>query len=261
MQQTKFFLGDYGSTHRIIELYGSVRELEYYSLRDEVVSIVPKSWKRQSSLKLNATDELIIGSGNNSLATDTAIKECNKVGAKATVLVDSWVNYPSRFSILPSEVLVTDPWARDYAKSSWPNVPVIMKLINRTQLSIKHLEIIKKVIIIGTPRNNYTEETLSRHSYGGDCLCPEIGLVEKAYKDCMIVLHPHPNVGRVCSLTRSEITNFDRQSELINEASPHSIMIGRPSYAHYIFESIGVPAYFSERVNTLWKGPLFRLFL
>jgi len=261
MPGLKIALSDFGSAHRLVELFGEIQEVEFTSVREDVAKLAPKSWKKRETLQLSSGDELIIGTGSSAVHTDTLINQCKKTNSKAITLIDSWVNYEKRFSIYPDEIIVTDPWARDYAQNCWPKLKVQLLLINRSKFFIQYSGVVNRVILIGTPSNRYTIDSLVRHNNLGSCLCPEIKFARTYFEEPEIIARAHPSNIGICQHT--ELQNIIHKPETaLNElANENTVVLGRPSYAQYFYESIGVPAYFTESVNELWKGPFFRSFL
>jgi hypothetical protein len=260
MPGLKIALSDFGSAHRLIELFGEIQEVEFTSMREDVARLAPKSWTRRATLQLGSGDELIIGTGSATAYTDTLINQCKNTNSKAITLIDSWVNYEKRFNNDPDEILVTDPWARDYAKNCWPKLKIRLLLIDRSKFLVQHSGVVNRVILIGTPSNQYTIDSLVRHNNLGSCLCPEIKFAKNWFKEPEIIVRAHPsNIGTCQHNELQENVNMT-ETALNKLANENTIVLGRPSYAHYYYESIGVPAYFSEKVNELWKGPKFRTF-
>jgi hypothetical protein len=257
-ESIKVALTDFGSAERIFELLHDKAIVEFQSNRDDIADIAPTGWIRRDRVKIKPGIRLLIGSGRDKKVINELIEDCNRAKGSSSLVLDNWVNYPRRFDANPNCLVVTDPWARDYALNCWPTVKVEMKLIDRAHLRIEHSGKIARILVIGTPKNEYTIESLSRHKVDGSCACAEIHSIKKTFPNISIFFKPHPNVSFACSKIPSDVSILMKRTKLQNLADNKTIVVGRPSYAHYFFETIGIPAFFSEPVNQLWHGPKFR---
>jgi len=259
-QSLKVVLTDFGSAERIFELLQYKDRLEFQSTRDDTAGFAPNGWIRKARIKIEPGMSVLIGSGHNKRFTNELLDHCNSEKGISILVLDNWVNYLERFDVNPNRLLVTDPWAREYALKCWPKAIVEMEIIDRSHLRVEHSGKIAQFLVIGTPKNKYTVEHLSRHKDDGSCACPEISLIKRTFPNVNVVFKPHPNVLFACAEIPRDVSISIGHIKLQHLVDNQTIVVGRPSYAHYFFETIGIPAFFSESVNDLWHGPKFKEF-
>ena len=239
----------------LVEIFSNLTHAHYFVTRKELLTGVPRSWTEIHSLDFRYKQTVFIGTGNDSNITDEAIKRTLKVHGEPVVFLDNWVNFDRRFQENPAYILVSDPWAREYAENCFPKFEIKSISPKRAKI-LPEGTFVEKVLLLGSPKNNYTLDEFERHDSGGGCLCPELDISRKHFPNAELFVKPHPKSKIICGIL-GKAKLIRQPLELLIQ--PKIVAIGRPSYAHYYLESRGVPAFFTEKVNENWHGPLFRV--
>ena len=256
-----FVLTDRGSTDRLKELVNGFKDI-HYTCHPDWKHRDPLFYQKQFdlALDLSAIDSFLIGSGSDIDFTDFWIRKSKSAKKTSIVFLDSWVNFENRFTESPDYLIVTDPWARDYAQKVFgKTIKLELVKIDRSSQGIKHSGVVKEVLIASTRKNNYTEVVSGLHQ--DNCVCPDLEKAKRYFPNSIFRVRPHPDLSEACFAdyeedSKVEIVNPNRP--LRDQLSQSGILLGPPSYAHYYAESLGVPAFLTRKANNNWHGPLFR---
>ena len=260
-QSSLFIFTDNGSTDRLIELTRHIERGHFINEqpRNLVISL-PRWIQHESKASLSEFSEVIIGSGSNIKYVDAWIRKAQEMGRRSYLLLDNWVNFENRFTKRPDTLIVTDPWARDYALSLYEKtIPIEMHLIDRSPSAIRHSGKVEEVIIASARQNTYTIYESQRHSE--ICVCPELHKANRHFAQTVFVVRPHPFFKHSCTKDFSgdpRIHTTNSTESLSNLVSETRVLLGPPSYSHYFVESLGMPALLSCKANANWHGPQFR---
>ena len=205
------------------------------------------------------SSRIYIGSSSKPDSYNSIIHKAKLKGNHSSVYMDNWVNYSSRIINLPNEMLVSDPWAFDLCKETFPRSEI--SIIPNYYLEYLRSNFIKKastyILYIDSPLNNYNNQGLREH--GKNCKCTELLILgKKSSWDIRIRFHPGYELTE-CDryLVSNSVVQVSRKSLLEDLESAH-LVIGPISYVHYISENLGVPSFVNCLPNSNYKGPKFR---
>lgn len=230
----------------------------------------PAIKKYLSSHQLNFNDDwyfdqtaesVFIGTSTVPEVYDDIILSAKKEGIKSHAYFDSWVNYSFRINAEPAEILVSDPWALQLAKKTYPHLKIVhfadyhMRfLFNSFSPSVE-----KSVLFIDSPTNAYNNLPKQIHSI--NCMCQQLPKISACFQK-EIIFRKHPGYeANECEdfLISSQIVKASTNPEsLLKDLELAGYVVGPVSYVHYLAENLGIPAFTMPTPNSNWHGPKFR---
>jgi hypothetical protein len=268
MTYADVFLNQAGSTFLTVHWMQTLSIKTRYHLNQKSLLPLMVDFKLESDFSMafpETSEWIVIGSGSDSSAYEELITTAKVKKIKTSLVFDSWVNFEKRFQTPPDEIIVFDMWAFELAKRLFPKmscIRVVNYYLEHLQASFRRAAP-TQVLILDSINNSYNGHYLGPH--GDNCICEFASRVNRQL-DTDTVIRKHPSrEGVDCELFLSKLSS-DQDSHRItfSEASlitdlEHSIfLLGPASYAHYLAESLNVPAFFSKKPNSNWNGPKFR---
>ena len=268
MTYVDIYLNQAGSTFLAVHWMQSLSIKKRYHLNEDTLVPLLCNFGLEFDLSKEFpedTEWILIGSGMNSSAYEELIVTAKEKKIKTSLILDSWVNFEKRIQTPPDEIVVFDNWALELSKKVFPNVKCILLFnyyLEDLLANFKRIET-KHILILDSINNSYSNHHLGSH--GNNCICEYALRVNQVY-NVETVIRRHPSRKSIeCEsfLTESSLTHdsgrvrFSSMSFIVD--LQHSIfLLGPASYAHYLAESLGVPAFFSKKPNFRWHGPKFR---
>ena len=207
------------------------------------------------------TSAIYIGTTSDPRKYDELINHANHLEIKSYAYLDSWVNYSLRINAKPSEILVSDTWANELAKQSFPDLRV-------SYFENKHAQFIKenyapkrpdKILYIDSPENSYNGHEKQIHNI--NCICVQIPKISKVFKR-EVIYRKHPGYkANQCVTNLADIPtvkSIEEPRSLLRDLEMAQFLVGPISYLHYLAEGIGIPAFTTNRPSGNWHGPKFR---
>jgi hypothetical protein len=201
-------------------LEGPARALWLERLRKKVPVTVPENWwhSERNTLQSLFTESglteaisgaatVITGTGWGSNLEHEARKLARNYGIRSIAVIDHWVNYSDRFvrngdQVLPDEIWVSDTYAAEIARSTFPTVRVIQHANTYLAELVAEVESCQPLSPVkASQRVLYVLEPI-RHTWGeldeaGEFLALEYFLGERHRAgielDAEIRLRPHPS--------------------------------------------------------------------
>lgn len=207
------------------------------------------------------SSEIIVGATSAPSIYNHIFLNAQKFGIKTYAYLDSWVNFSDRIEKHPTEILISDSWAHEYATKVFPNATInffenyFLTFIKENYISQTE----KSILYADSPPNNYNGVNSREHNK--NCICVELQAIENRFHQ-KIIYRPHPGY------TKSKcVMNIKNNARVTFSSSPYSLvfdlsktefLVGPISYVHYIAEEIGIPAFITQIQNNNWHGPKFR---
>jgi len=262
-QLLPFMMNRFGSTIDVAVDYSSTIDVSVMGLH----SINTK--QAIENIELKVYKDIYLAPSHQSLRTQTIpfLAAAANTNTRTIALIDSWVNYRTRFEkILPNQILVTDEFALNHAKSTFKD-SVELNLIKNYYLENLRYDVSdfpeNVTLLFTTRKNNYTEDTLEIH--GSGCICGSFKQIKKLWPDTRIVLRPHPQEPindclRVVNYSKCDYGTTISTNENLSQILSKSIrVIGPPSYLLYIAQQLGREVFQVGNVNRNWYGPVFKV--
>lgn len=200
--------------------------------------------------------KVIIGSSREPNLYSKIINDARLYKIKSELYFDSWVNYELRIKDYPDSILVSDSWAYENAKLSYPWIPVT-KVPNyfveylRSNLSEEK----EYVLYLDSPENEYNN--LDSMIHPGNCVCVVLSKIEAIFSAKIRVRrHPGYSESDCLNFLKSRIEISDQDIEY--DFSKAIAVIGPVSQLHFYAENIGIPSFTIPDPNRNWLGPRFR---
>ena len=207
------------------------------------------------------SSEIIVGATSAPSTYNHIFLEAQKFGIKTYAYLDSWVNFSGRIEKPPTEILVSDGWAHEYAKKVFPQATINF-FENYFLTFVKESynpQTKKSILYLDSPPNNYNGLNSPKHNK--NCICVELLAIENRFHQ-KIIYRPHPGYARSkCALNiknNSHVTFSSNPYSLVFDLNQSEFLVGPVSYVHYIAEEIGIPAFITQIQNNNWHGPKFR---
>ena len=268
MTHADVFLNQAGSTFLTVHWMQTLSTKPRYHLIEKPLLPLMVDFKLEFDFSIafpEASEWIVIGSGSNPSAYEGLITTAKKKKIKTSLIIDSWVNYEKRFLTPPDEIIVFDIWAFELSKRLFPKI----KCVHVTNYYLEHLQASfrsvapNQVLILDSVNNNYNGHYLGPH--GDNCICQFASRVnQKLVAETVIRKHPSQEradcelfLSRLSSARSSPRIRFSEES-LIKDLQYSIFLVGPASYAHYLAESLNVPAFLSKKPNSEWNGPKFR---
>ena len=220
----------------------------------------------QESLRKKRYERVLIaGSGWSSDLEHEALKFAHKNNIYSISVVDHWVNYRERFTrgnetVLPSEIWVTDEFARDIAVTEFPTIKIALQSNDYAEMFVRHVSSLtpsqnnkkssKNVLyILERVRGEWS---LVKGSGEEECFKFFVESLEKTGLDLHldITLRPHPSEaldkydvwGRNTHKKGIDI-KINNTDSLIKQVAQSDLVIGIESYALYLAMLSGKPVF------------------
>lgn len=237
-----------------------------FALQEPALSIFTQLLGDISILEIDevvqASDEIITGSGWTSDFEWEGIRKGRKNGKKVITHLDHWINYMERFirhseTILPDELWVSDEYSEKIAVGLFKETKVIrrpdyylqnqLKQVNKFKLAQTKAEVRKKqrVLFLSEPRIEYSKSgEVTCINRGHDLEKEFISLIESSMiNDLDIRIRPHPS--EIKLETRNHFSKISKSDSLRTPLSIDlawaDIVVGIDSYALFVSDNARIP--------------------
>ena len=236
-----------------------------YGLRDIEIDDVSRNLNfEENTIFLGSTPS------NFASVVGPTLKILGGVPCQRILVLDNWVNYESRFAgLTPDSVIVFDEHAHKYASLVFHESPNGVAHVKNYFLEDckKRLrndyQSKNRILFIEVPFNSFTNYTFSDGN--SFCICNHLVRLCKQFHNMQIVYRRHPSGVGVDCFEKFKIDfpklgeqivlskNLDILDDFVNA----EFVVGLPSYALFLGQSLGLQVFSAEGINDNWHGPLF----
>lgn len=204
---------------------------------------------------------IYIGTSSEPRLYDNLIRNANQLGIKTHAYFDSWVNYRKRINIEPTEILVSDRWAFELAKETYPQ----SQIVNFENFYFRHLAesyvagTNTSVLYISSPTNSYNNVPAVTHNL--NCVCIQLPKITALFeKEVIYRKHPGYEVDSCESylIAKNLAKVSTNPDSLLDDLKLAEYVVGPVSQVHYFAERLGIPAFVTNKPNSEWCGPKIR---
>jgi hypothetical protein len=200
-----------------------------------------------------------------------ALKNLEGFPSQTVLVLDNWVNYESRIAgLTPDSVIVFDEYAQKYASAVFHKCPNGVVQVNNYFLDdckkrfLDKFQPKNRILFIEVPFNSFTDYTFSEgYSF---CICNQLNRLCEQFPNMQIVYRRHPSGVNIDCFERFNIDfpNLGQQivlsenNDILDDLVNAGFVVGLPSYALFLAQSLGLQVFSAEDTNENWHGPLFQ---
>lgn len=190
--------------------------------------------------------------------------------SQKVLVLDNWVNYESRIiGLIPDSVIVFDEYAHRYASQVFHNSPHgVVQVKNYFLEDCKRrfqeeFQPKNRILFVEVPFNSFTNY---RFSEGNSfCICNHLVRLCEQFHNKKIIYRRHPSGVHINCFERFKIDFpklghqivLSENSEILDDFINADFVVGLPSYALFLGQSLGLQVFSAEDTNENWHGPLF----